>query len=214
MKHFFIILSVMLMSTMGIYSQDFKDIKLNNPDKSRGSAVMKALSDRESVRVYDETKELTLQDLSDLLWAANGVNRTDGKRTAPSAMNRQEIDVYVVNKEGAYLYDAAIHTLKAVTQGDFRKAVAAGQDFAATAPVCIVLVANLEKLGDPTSENTRVTAGMDAGIVSQNINIFCASVGLATVPRGTMNNDELKSALKLSENQSLMLNNPVGFPKK
>ena len=213
MKRIIIIFTVSLISTISMYSQDLQDIKLNNPDKSRGSAVMKALSDRESVREYD-TKELSLQDLSDLLWAANGINRPDGKRTAPSAMNRQEIDVYVVNKDGAYLYDAATNTLKGLTKGDFRKAVAASQDFAAKAPVSIVLVANLEKLGDPAAANTRITAGMDAGIVSQNINIFCAAVGLATVPRGTMNQDELKTILKLSDNQSLMLNNPVGFPKK
>jgi len=213
MKRLGISFTFMLMAALGMHAQDLQDIKLNDPDKSRGSSVMKALSDRASVREYDP-KELSLQDLSDLLWAANGINRPDGKRTAPSAMNRQEIDVYVVNKDGAYRYDAATNTLIGLTGGDFRKAVAASQDFAATAPVSIVLVANLEKLGDPASENTRVTAGMDAGIVSQNINIFCAAVGMATVPRGTMNKDELKTILKLSDNQSLMLNNPVGFPKK
>jgi len=209
----FVVLTISLFLNASLYSQDLQDIKLNSPNKTRGSAVMKALSDRESVREFD-TRDLSLQDLSDLLWAANGVNRPDGKRTAPSAMNRQEIDVYVVNKDGAYLYDAATHTLKGVNKGDFRKAVAASQDFAATAPVCIVLVANLEKLGDPTSPGTRNTASLDAGIVNQNINIFCAAVGLSTVPRGTMNQAELKIALKLSDTQALMLNNPVGYPKK
>ena len=213
MKRIFIILTVLLVTTMNLLSQDLQEIKLNSPNKSRGSAVMKALSDRQSVREYD-TKELSLQDLSDLLWAANGVNRTDGKRTAPSAMNRQEIDVYVINKDGAYFYDAANQLLKPVAKGDFRKEVASGQDFVTTAPVSIVLVANLEKLGNPTSEGTRVTAGLDAGIVNQNINIFCAAVGLVTVPRGTMNKDELKKILKLSDNHYLMLNNPVGYPKK
>jgi SagB-type dehydrogenase family enzyme len=213
MKHLFIIVTVSLMASMSMYAQDLQVIKLNNPDKTRGSAFMKALSDRESIREYD-TKELSLQDLSDLLWAANGVNRPDGKRTAPSAMNRQEIDVYVINKDGAYLYNATENTLVPVAAGDFRKEVAAQQDFAATAPVSLVLVANLEKLGDPASENTRITGGIDAGIVSQNINIFCAAVGLATVPRGTMKGAELKAILKLSDSQRLMLNNPVGHPKK
>ena len=213
MKQFIIISTALIMASTGLYSQDLQDIKLNAPDKSRGSAVMKALSDRQSVREYD-AKDLSLQDLSDLLWATNGINREDGRRTAPSAMNRQEIDVYVVNKDGAYLYDPASHSLKGLTKGDFRKAVAASQDFAATAPVSIVLVANLEKLGNPASENTRLTGAMDAGIVNQNINIFCAAVGLVTVPRGTMNKDELKQALKLSDTQALMLNNPVGYPKK
>ena len=200
------------MST-GMYSQDLKEIKLNAPNKARGSAVMKALSDRQSVREYD-AKELSLQDISDLLWAANGVNRADGKRTAPTAMDRQEIDVYVVNKDGTYLYDAASHVLKPVSKGDHRKAVAAQQDFAAAAPLCLVIVANLEKLGDPTKESTRLTAALDAGIVSQNINIFCASAGLATVPRGSMDQNELKKVLKLSDKQQIMLNNPVGYHKK
>jgi len=213
MKRIFIILTVSLIATMSMFSQDLQDIKLNEPNKSRGATFMKALSDRQSIREYD-TRDLSLQDLSDLLWAANGVNRTDGKRTAPSAMDRREIDVYVLNKDGAYLYDAPNHILKGVTAGDFRKAVAVSQDFAATAPVCIVLVANLEKLGDPTSENTRLTAATDGGIVNQNINIFCAAVGLATVPRGTMDKAALKNALKLSDTQSLILNNPVGYPKQ
>jgi len=213
MKRIFIILTVSLMATISMFSQGLQDIKLNEPDIYRGSNFMRALSERQSIREYD-TKELSLQDLSDLLWAANGVNRTDGKRTAPSAMNRQEIDVYVINKNGAYLYDAANHTLKGVAAGDFRKAAAATQDFAATAPMSIVLVANLEKLGNPDSENTRLTAAMDGGIVNQNINIFCAAVGLVTVPRGTMDKTELTKALKLSDKQLLILNNPVGYPKK
>ena len=213
MKQVLIIFTLSLISTMGMFAQDLQDIKLNNPNKSRGSAFMKVISDRASVREFSD-QELSLQDLSDLLWAANGVNRTDGKRTAPSAMNRQEIDVYVINKDGAYLYDATAHILKAVASGDFRKAVAGQQEFAATAPVCIVLVANLEKLGDATREQTRLMAAADAGIVCQNINLFCAAVGLATVPRATMQADELKKTLKLTDTQLLLLNNPVGHFKK
>ena len=213
MKKVLITLMALFIISMGMYSQELKEIKLNAPDKTRGSAVMKALSDRHSDREYD-TKELSLQDLSDLLWAANGINRQDGKRTAPSAMDRREIDVYMINKDGAYLYDVNEHSLKPISSGDFRKAVAAQQDFAATAPISIVLVANLEKLGDPTKEGTRMTANFDAGIVCQNINIFCSAVGLATVPRGSMNQSELRVALKLSETQIISINNPVGYPKK
>lgn len=214
MKRKMIALLTLSMITMGLFSQELPDIKLNNPNKSRGTAVMKALSDRHSDREYD-TKEVSLQDLSDLLWAANGINRPDkGMRTAPSAMNRQEIDVYVMDKNGAYLYDASAHVLKGIAKGDHRKAVAGGQDFVTTAPVCIVLVANLEKLGDASKEHTRLIAAMDAGIVCQNVNLFCAAAGLATVPRATMAHDELKKILKLADTQQLMLNNPVGYPKK
>ncbi|MDR1332575.1 MAG: SagB/ThcOx family dehydrogenase [Tannerella sp.] len=213
MKKVIISLTALFMTLSNIHSQELQAIKLKSPGKSRGSAVMKALSDRHSDRVYD-TKDISLQDLSDLLWAANGVNRSDGGRTAPSAMNRQEIDVYVVRGDGTYLYDAAAGTLNPLSKGDYRKAVAGGQDFAATAPVCLVLVANLEKLGDPASEHTRLIAAMDAGIVCQNINVFCSAAGLSTVPRATMDRDELVKVLKLTDKQYLMLNNPVGYPAK
>ena len=213
MKKIIFALAGLLVISASVYSQDLAEVKLNAPNKSRGSVVTKALSERQSVREYD-TKEISLQDLSDLLWAANGVNREDGKRTAPTAMNRQEIDVYVVNKDGVYLYDAPGHVLKPVSKGDYRKSVAAQQDFAATAPISIILVANLEKLGDPTKEGTRMTASFDAGIVCQNINIFCSAVGLATVPRGSMNQEELRKVLKLSDTQIISINNPVGYPKK
>jgi len=210
-KVFLLIMS--LLTITGAFSQDLKEIKLNAPDKTRGSSLMKALSDRHSDRQFD-TRELSLQDLSDLLWAANGINRSDGKRTAPSAMNRQEIELYVVNKDGAYFYDPAANVLKPLTKGDFRKDVASGQDFVTVAPVSIIVVANLPKLGDPKNEGTRLMASVDGGIVNQNLNLFCAAVGLSTVPRATMNKDALKSALKLTDDHLLILNNPVGYPAK
>lgn len=213
MKKISFIIITLFMALTYTHAQDLQDIKLNNPDKSRGSAFMKALSERESVREFD-AKDLSLQDLSDLLWAANGVNRKDGKRTAPSAMNRQEIDVYVIRKDGAYLYDASAQVLKAVAKGDHRKAVAGQQEFVLQAPVCIVLVADLKKLGDPTQDNTRLIAAIDAGIVCQNINVFCSAAGLSTVPRASMEKDALKKALQLSDTQFIMMNNPVGYPKK
>ena len=213
MKRIVLVLTAALLTLPYVSSQELQVIKLGGPNKSRGSAVMKALSERHSERAYD-AKDISLQDLSDLLWAANGVNRSDGRRTAQSAMNRQEIDVYVIRKDGAYLYDAGNHALKPVAPGDYRKAVAGGQDFAASAPVCIVLVANLEKLGNASDENTRLLAAMDAGIVCQNINVFCSAAGLSTVPRASMDKNELKKALKLSDTQLLTLNNPVGYPKK
>jgi hypothetical protein len=118
------ILTVLLFIT-AMHAQDLKKIQLNNPDKNRGSSVMKALSDRRSDRAYAD-KALSLQDLSDLLWAANGINRPDGKRTAPSALNKQDIDIYVIMKEGAYLYDAKSNSLQPIAKGDHRGAVAGG----------------------------------------------------------------------------------------
>lgn len=206
----FIFASLLLVVTM--HAQDMKAIKLNTPDKTRGSSVMKALSDRHSDREY-ATRDLSLQDLSDLLWAANGINRTDGKRTAPSALNKQDIDIYVIMKDGAYLYDAKTHTLKPVAKGDHRGAVAGGQTFVKSAPVSLVLVSDLSRFGN-TDERTKLTAAIDGGIVCQNINIFCAAVGLSTVPRGSMDQASLKKILKLTDNQLLLMNNPVGYPVK
>lgn len=208
----FIFTTLLLITTM--QAQDLKVIKLNTPDKSRGSSVMKALSDRHSDREYDST-DLSKQDLSDLLWAANGINRTDGKRTAPSALNKQDVDIYVIMKEGAYLYDAKSNSLQPIAKGDHRKAVAGRQDFVMAAPVSLVLVSDLSRFGNiPNKEHVKLMAAVDAGCVCQNINLFCAATGLETVPRASMDIDALKQILKLTDSQLPLMNNPVGYPKK
>lgn len=189
-----------------------KVIRLDAPDKNRGLSVMKALEQRKSDREFSE-KKLSLQDLSDLVWAANGVNRPEsGKRTAPSAMNRQDIEVYVCMTEGTYRYEAGKHELHLVTEGDCRPAVAGGQAFVEKAPVCLVLVSDLSKFGGDEQQR-KLTGAMDAGIVSQNVALFCAGVGLVTVPRMSMDQAQLRKALKLTKDQYLMLNLPVGYKK-
>lgn len=210
MKKIPLILSALLFITV-MNAQDLKVIKLNAPDKARGIAVMKAFSDRHSDREY-AAKEINIQDLSDLLWAANGINRTDGKRTAPSALNKQDIDVYVIMKDGAFLYDAKAHALNPIAKGDHRAAVGGGQDFVKEAPVSLVIVSDLSRFGK-VSDQTKIMAAMDAGIVSQNINLCCAGIGLSTVPRASMDQNALKQILKLSDSQILLMNNPVGYPK-
>ena len=208
---------VNLQTRVNVQTQEMKElnvIKLNEPDKTRGSSVMKALNDRQTIREYSP-ESLRPQDLSDLLWAANGINRPDGKRTAPSARNLQEVEMYVVFPEGAYWYDYKRHALVLVATGDYRRAVAGSQDFAATAPMSIVLAADMTKYGENmNSENSKLMAAVDVGIVCQNINIACAGLGLATVPRGTMDHAALRTALKLADTHLLLMNNPVGYPKK
>lgn len=195
-------------------AQNTKDIQLLAPNKDKGVSIMKSLAQRQSHRKCAD-KELSTADLSDLLWAANGINRPDdNKRTAPSALNRQDIDVYVISKTGAYKYIAAENRLQLITEGDHRDAVASGQDFVNQFPVSLVLVSELSKLGDAKNERTRMTAAMDAGYVSQNICLFCAGNGLVTVPRATMNSTELKKILKLGDTALPLLNNPVGYPKE
>ncbi len=195
-------------------AQETKSIILNQPDTNRGLPVMKALYLRASATDYDTTA-LKLQDLSDLVWAANGINRNDlSKRTAPSAMNAQDIDVYVVMKAGTYLYDAKKHQLDLVAEGDFRILAADRQEIVAKAPVICLLVSDISRFRSGEEADRLVWAAEDAGIVSQNIAVFCAGVGLSTRPRGTMNRQKLAEALKLKPSQHLMLNHPVSYPAR
>ena len=196
-----------------LHAQGAGELKLNRPDLNRGVNVMKAFSDRHSDREFS-TRELSLQDLSDLLWAANGVNRLgDGKRTAPSALNKQDVDIYVFLAKGVYLYDASKHVLKLVAEGDHRAVVAGRQDFVKQAPVSLVYVSDLSRFGMGLDEQVKLMGAMDAGIVSQNVNLFCAGVGLSTVPRASMDQEALRKLLKLSDTQVPMMNNPVGYSK-
>lgn len=193
-NRFILLLSVVVANSICAQeSSVVETIKLNAPNKQRGESVMQALAKRQSTRTFSE-KQLSLQDLSDLLWAANGINRPEsGKRTAPSAMNKQDVKIYVCTEKGSYYYDAKSHTLQPVSEGDVRPL---------KAPVCLILVTDTDD----------TWAALDAGIVSQNISIFCAGTGMATVPRGSMDKDQLRKALKLKDAQCLMLNHPVGYP--
>lgn len=206
------LLLVCLVLSAAVFAAD-KVIKLPQPNLKRTGTVMKALSERHSTREF-ASKALSMADLSDLLWAANGINRKDsGKRTAPSAMNKQDVDVYVVLPEGSYLYDAKNHQLNLIAEGDYRGAVAGGQAFVKSAPVSFVLISDLSRLGDAKNARTQLMGAMDAGIVSQNISIFCSAANLATVPRASMDNDQLKKVLKLKDTQIPMMNHPVGYFK-
>lgn len=188
-------------------------IELPQPNMERaGSTLMKSLSERHSTREFSP-EELSLADLSDLLWAANGVNRADGKRTAPSALNKQDISVYVVMSKGCYLYDAQAHRLTLVTEGDHREAVAGAQAFVMDAPLSLVLVSDVSLFGDATNARNQLMGAVDAGVVSQNISLFCSFAGLATVPRASMDAEKLKAVLKLKEGQVPMMNHPVGYFK-
>ena len=190
-----------------------KVIKLPKPNLNRAGAVMKALSERQSTREY-ASKALSLADLSFCVWAAIGFYRPEsGKRIAPSALNKQDVDVYVVLPEGSYLYDAQSHQLTLVSEGDHRDAVAGGQTFVKTAPVSLVLVSDVSRFGDAQKIQNQLVGAMDAGIVSQHISLFCANAKLATVPRGSMDATQLKKVLKLKDAQIPMLNHPVGYFK-
>ena len=183
-------------------------IKLPAPYADSGVTVMQALKARHSERAFAD-RDLSLEMLSGVLWAANGFNRPD-KRTNATGLNKQTIMVYVVMKSGAYRYDAKENVLVKVCGEDLRQAIAAQQAFAATAPVSLLIAADLR---DPIYAGERsVLSSYDAGIVSGNIYLYCAANGLATVCRRTMDQDALKKALNFGDNIILHLNHPIGYP--
>jgi nitroreductase len=186
-------------------------LELPAPQKTGGMPLMEALAKRATVRAFDTT-DLSMQQLSDLLWAAFGINRPDGKRTAPSANNKQEIDIYVLLEKGAYLYDAQNHKLNLVIPEDLR-GQAADPRFA-EAPIQLIFIADLAKSGDGEEEGKLRTASMDCGYISQNTYLFCASEGLATGARGSVNRDPLIPKLKLRPDQRILLAHSVGYPKR
>jgi len=212
MKRFFVFLC-MLGIIFTANAQELQTIKLNTPGKTGGLTVMEAFSNRKTVREFSN-KKLSTQDLSDLVWAAAGINRPDaGLRTAPSWRNYQDIDLYVCFPEGMYVYNAKEHVLEPWAKGEFYPLLATIQPFVNDAPVILLLVTDFAKMKDDNEEQRMMIAGLDAGIISQNISIFCAGKNMVTVPRGFMDKEELKKVLKLKETQHIMLNHPVGYPK-
>ncbi len=196
----------------GISAEEVKPIALPAPQTTGGKPFMQALAERQSTREFSP-EALPLQILSDLLWAANGINRSDGRRTAPSAHNAQEIDIYVAQKEGLYRYDAVKQELAGVISGDIR-AKAGKQDFVEKAPAVLIFVADLKKLRGGSEEDAFFYSATDTGYISQNVYLYCASRGLATVVLGWVDKPVLAQAMNLRPEQRVILTQPVGYPKK
>ena len=207
-KFAFALLATLLCSTLCMAQVQ----KLPVPAKSLGKNVMEALWSRSSGTEFSD-KMLSDQDLSNLLFAAIGVNRpAEGKITSPTARNFQEIRVFVFTAKGAFEYLNKENALKQVAKGDHRGLIADRQDWAKTAPVSLLIVADEKKFGSSDAKS-KVIMGVDAGIVIENVNLFCAGTGLVTRPRMTMDTPAIKKLLKLSDAQTPLLNNPVGYAK-
>ena len=185
-------------------------ISLPPPDRQAGLPLMQALAQRQSRRGY-KPDPLPLELLSGLLWAACGVNRSDGGRTAPSALNAQEIDIYVALPQGAYRYDAAAHQLQLVAGADLRR-VTGYQDFVDEAPMDLVYVANHPRMSLVPAGQREAYAHVAAGAITQNVYLFAASSGLATVIRAWIDRAAIADALGLSHDQQVLLSQTVGFP--
>ena len=206
----FIVTICLVFSTVS-YAQETRQIKLPGPQMSGGMPLMQALKERKSSREFSP-KELPVQMLSNMLWAAFGINRPEtGKRTAPSSTNLQDIDIYVAAANGLYLYDAKAHVLKLIVSDDIRS-LTGTQDFVKEASVNLVYVSDFSRLGDRSDEWKYRTARLDTGFISQNVYLFCASERLATVVRGSIDRQTLSKAMKLRSDQKITLAQSVGYP--
>lgn len=195
-----------------VHADEPKPIKLSAPQLGKGKSLMQALNERRSTRAFS-SKELPHEVLSNLLWAAFGINRPDlGKRTAPSAMNFQEIEIYVAMKKGLYLYNPAESVLEPIIAKDIREFVGK-QEFTQAAPVNLIYVADFSKMKGEDESKVFYSA-IDTGFISQNVYLFCASEGLATVVIGWVEKDKLADMMDLTENKKIIVAQPVGYPKK
>ena len=186
--------------------------QLPAPAKSAKMSLMEALQNRHSAREYS-AREVSEADLTELLWAACGINRPESKKiTAPSAINAHDIIVYVCTKDGAWIYRPDGNALQKVSDKDLRTTIAKGQEAMAAAPVFLVLASDRTKFGSH-SKGADVMGAIDSGYVSQNICLACTALGLATRPRMSMDKETLAKELHLDENITLLLNHPVGYEK-
>jgi hypothetical protein len=209
-------------------SENLPPIELPKPTLDRGRSVLRALQQRKTIREISDRK-LSLQVLSNLFWAAYGVNRNKGPfgipgRTAASASNSQEIDLYVALQTGIYLYDAFHHRLVPVTAGDLRTlAINPGQaNWVAKAPVQLIYIVDVSKLyntsgyQEPGLQDPEVQKSyyyVDTGLIAGNVYLFAASEGLAS---WFHNCDKrgLKAKLKLRSEQQVLFGQTVGYPVK
>jgi len=194
-------------------AEEPKSIQLLAPQPGGGSPLMQLLWKRKSSREFS-SKPLPVEVLSNLLWAGFGINRPDGKRTAPSAMNWQDMDIYVILSNGLYLYDAKANQLKLVLAEDLR-GLAGSQAFVKEAPVNLIYVSDYAKMGDKLPDERKILySGAHVGFISENVYLYCASEGLATVVRAYIDIPALSKVMKLRPDQKIILAQSVGYPPK
>ena len=205
-------LAFLLLMVSTLAAQDLQPVALPKPITDGGKPLMQCLKERRTTREFS-AEAVKPQILSNLLWAADGVNREDGHRTAPSAMNNQETDLYVFLAQGIYRYDAPAHALSPVRAGDYR-AEAGNQDFVKNAPVNLVYVADQSKMGNMSGADKDLYSAADVGFIAENVYLYCASDGLDCVVRGSINREQLARTLQLTADHKVLLAQTVGYPWK
>ncbi len=205
-----LVLVLTLSSSISARSADLKPLDLPAPQRASSVPLAEALQQRKTTREF-KLEALSTQALADLLWAAFGINRPQtGQRTAPSAMNSQEVDIYVALQRGLFLYNAASNRLDPVLEGDFRPKTSS-QAFAKQAPVVLIYVADLPRLSKAKPESRPFYAAVDTGAIVQNVYLHCAAAGLGTVVYD-LDRPPLANAMKLRPEQSIVLCQAVGNP--
>ena len=185
---------------------------LPEPQREGGMALMQALALRHSSREFS-SRTLPPQVLSNLLWAAYGINRPEtGGRTAPSPYNRQETRIYLTVPDGVFVYEPKSHALRRISNQDIR-GLTGTQPYVAEAPLNLVYVADVSKFSDSEAPQTLIFLGASTGTIAQNVYLFCASSGLSTVVRGLIDRDKLSAALGLGDDLRITLAQSIGYPK-
>ncbi|MGE0090745.1 MAG: nitroreductase family protein [Bacteroidales bacterium] len=186
--------------------------KLPEPNKTGGKPLMQAMNERQSSRDFMD-KDLTQQQISDLLWAAYGINRPETeKHTIPTSRNIQDMEVYITTKDGAFLYLPNENALQKVTDPDIRE-ITGKQDFVKIAGVNLVYVSDFSKAGNASDEIKTMTAATHCGFIGQNVYLYCASEGLISVFRAMVDKEALSKALNLTENKHVIYCQTVGYAK-
>ena len=201
-----------LLKPSELFASKEKSTMLPSPSTDDNGSLMLALKNRKSTRSFS-SKPLPQQLLSDLLWAAFGINRPElGYRTAPSPRNSQEIEIYIATANGMYLYDANYHQLVQLGTEDIRN-ICGTQAYVAKAPINLIYVANYSRLGHRSNDRKLFYAAADTGFISQNVYLFCAAFGLGTVVRDLIDRPTLAAKIRMQENQRIILAQTVGYPK-
>ena len=187
-------------------------ISLPKPKTEGGKPLMEALKNRQSARTF-QNKELALQDISNILWAAYGINRENpNKRTVPSARNKQEFDIYLSLSKGLYLWNSIEKTLALVKKGDFRNEIGM-QDYVGTAPLILIYVADFDKMDGMDDDRRNFYSANDCGYICQNVYLYAASENLSTVVIGSVKKEKVFELLNLKQSQHVILAQPIGYPE-
>jgi len=211
MKKSLLIVIAFIFSIVAV-AQELQPIKLLPPQTEKGKSLMKALEERRTTREYSE-RAMSLQDISNVLWAANGINRVkEMKHTAPTAVNWQEIDVYIVLGKGIYLYNPHDSTLFPVVKGDLREQ-AGTKDYVKTAPLNLIYVADYTKMKNAEEAKKEAYASADAAFIAENVYLFCAAFDMGCVVRASVDREKLSATMKLRPEQKIVLAQTVGYLK-